>query len=138
MRLAHARPGLHQLRGLQSRGGAPGQAQHSAIRALSTLPFASAALIHVAPLHCRLCLACCTTDGSSGALQIPPLPPMKVVISGPSGVGKDAVIKALQASRPNLHFVVTATSRHAGLSCLFARLHLQSLHGLLNACLRMC
>ena len=38
---------------------------------------------------------------------------MKVVISGPSGVGKDAVIKALQASRPDLHFVVTATSRHA-------------------------
>ncbi len=47
-------------------------------------------------------------------MQIPPLPPVKVVISGPSGVGKDAVIKALQASRPDLHFVVTATSRHAG------------------------
>ena len=51
-----------------------------------------------------------------GASQIPPLPPLKVVISGPSGVGKDAVIKALQASRPNLHFVVTATSRSAPLS----------------------
>lgn len=36
-----------------------------------------------------------------------------MVISGPSGVGKDAVIKALQASRPDLHFVVTATSRCA-------------------------
>lgn len=46
-------------------------------------------------------------------LQIPSLEPVKVVISGPSGVGKDAVIKALQASRPDLHFVVTATSRCA-------------------------
>jgi hypothetical protein len=43
--------------------------------------------------------------------QIPALEPLKVVISGPSGVGKDAVIKALQAARPELHFVVTATSR---------------------------
>lgn len=43
--------------------------------------------------------------------QIPAMEPVKVVISGPSGVGKDAVIKALQASRPDLHFVVTATSR---------------------------
>ncbi|BDA45898.1 Guanylate kinase [Coccomyxa sp. Obi] len=43
--------------------------------------------------------------------SIPSLEPVKVVISGPSGVGKDAVIKALQASRPDLHFVVTATSR---------------------------
>jgi hypothetical protein len=49
------------------------------------------------------------------AKQIPSLEPVKVVISGPSGVGKDAVIKALQASRPDLHFVVTATSRHAPL-----------------------
>ncbi len=44
-------------------------------------------------------------------MQIPALEPLKVVISGPSGVGKDAVIKALQAARPDLHFVVTATSR---------------------------
>jgi guanylate kinase len=34
-----------------------------------------------------------------------------VVISGPSGVGKDAVIKRLREVRQNLHFVVTATSR---------------------------
>ena len=34
-----------------------------------------------------------------------------VVISGPSGVGKDAVIQRLQAKRPDLYFVVTATSR---------------------------
>eukprot|EP00239_Pterosperma_sp_CCMP1384_P001211 CAMPEP_0197845544 /NCGR_PEP_ID=MMETSP1438-20131217/2464_1 /TAXON_ID=1461541 /ORGANISM="Pterosperma sp., Strain CCMP1384" /LENGTH=370 /DNA_ID=CAMNT_0043456883 /DNA_START=223 /DNA_END=1335 /DNA_ORIENTATION=- len=37
--------------------------------------------------------------------------PLVIVISGPSGVGKDAVIKQLQAERPELHFVVTATSR---------------------------
>lgn len=37
--------------------------------------------------------------------------PMIMVISGPSGVGKDAVIKRLREVRENLHFVVTATSR---------------------------
>lgn len=37
--------------------------------------------------------------------------PLIVVISGPSGVGKDAVIKRLREVRQNLHFVVTATSR---------------------------
>eukprot|EP00884_Botryococcus_braunii_P011042 jgi/Botrbrau1/1993/Bobra.0052s0035.1 len=47
----------------------------------------------------------------SKAPVVPPPPPIVIVISGPSGVGKDAVIKALQASRPDLHFVITATSR---------------------------
>ncbi|KAB2009436.1 hypothetical protein ES319_D10G166700v1 [Gossypium barbadense] len=37
--------------------------------------------------------------------------PLIIVISGPSGVGKDAVIKRLREVRENLHFVVTATSR---------------------------
>ncbi|KAL4385866.1 hypothetical protein GQ457_09G018460 [Hibiscus cannabinus] len=37
--------------------------------------------------------------------------PLIIVISGPSGVGKDAVIKRLGEVRENLHFVVTATSR---------------------------
>jgi guanylate kinase len=36
---------------------------------------------------------------------------MLIVISGPSGVGKDAVLKALQARQLPLHFVVTATTR---------------------------
>lgn len=46
------------------------------------------------------------------SLQIPNVEPVKLVISGPSGVGKDAIVKALQAARPNLHFVITATSRY--------------------------
>ena len=38
--------------------------------------------------------------------------PLVMVISGPSGVGKDAVIKELKDECPDLHFVVTATSRY--------------------------
>ncbi|WCJ23657.1 Guanylate kinase [Euphorbia peplus] len=41
----------------------------------------------------------------------PPATPLIIVISGPSGVGKDAVITKLREQRENLHFVVTATSR---------------------------
>ncbi|KAL9687651.1 hypothetical protein QQ045_032058 [Rhodiola kirilowii] len=41
----------------------------------------------------------------------PPRRPLIVVISGPSGVGKDAVIKRLQEMRQDVHFVVTATTR---------------------------
>jgi guanylate kinase len=37
--------------------------------------------------------------------------PLMVVISGPSGVGKDAVLKSLQKRNLRLHFVVTMTSR---------------------------
>ena len=44
-------------------------------------------------------------------VQVPTLRPLVIVISGPSGVGKDAVIKQLQSASPNLHFVVTATTR---------------------------
>ncbi len=52
------------------------------------------------------------------ALQVSSAPPLTFVISGPSGVGKDAVIKQLQQTRPELHFVVTATSRQVLQSCL--------------------
>ncbi len=37
--------------------------------------------------------------------------PLLIVISGPSGVGKDAVVRTLQRREAALHFVVTATSR---------------------------
>jgi guanylate kinase len=37
--------------------------------------------------------------------------PLLLVISGPSGVGKDAVLKSLQKRGLPLHFVVTMTSR---------------------------
>ena len=38
-------------------------------------------------------------------------PPLLVVISGPSGVGKDAVIAQMRDSQPGLAFAVTATTR---------------------------
>ena len=38
-------------------------------------------------------------------------PPLLVVISGPSGVGKDAVIAEMRAAQPGLSFAVTATTR---------------------------
>ncbi|KAL5564175.1 hypothetical protein UlMin_027339 [Ulmus minor] len=37
--------------------------------------------------------------------------PLIIVISGPSGVGKDVVIKKLRETREGLHFFVTAMSR---------------------------
>ncbi len=37
--------------------------------------------------------------------------PMLVVISGPSGIGKDAVVNALKKHNPNTHFVITMTDR---------------------------
>jgi len=37
--------------------------------------------------------------------------PLLIVISGPSGVGKDSVLQALKARNLPMHFVVTATTR---------------------------
>jgi guanylate kinase len=39
--------------------------------------------------------------------------PLLIVISGPSGVGKDSVIAQMKARRLDFHFVVTATTRAA-------------------------
>jgi len=47
------------------------------------------------------------------APQVAESAPIVLVVSGPSGVGKDAVLKALREARPDLYFVVTATSRCA-------------------------
>lgn len=44
-------------------------------------------------------------------MQVPHPSPRVVVLSGSSGVGKDSAIAALRALRPDLHFVITATSR---------------------------
>lgn len=43
--------------------------------------------------------------------MVPHPKPRVVVISGSSGVGKDSVISHLRKLRPDLHFVITATSR---------------------------
>ncbi len=41
----------------------------------------------------------------------PPPSPLLIVISGPSGVGKDTVIQRMKERRLPIHFVVTATTR---------------------------
>ena len=46
--------------------------------------------------------------------QVPkaePAPPLLIVLSGPSGVGKDAALNALKLLERPWHFVVTATTR---------------------------
>jgi guanylate kinase len=42
---------------------------------------------------------------------VPAPPPVVVVVSGPSGVGKDAVVRRLLEQRPEMSMVVTATDR---------------------------
>lgn len=38
-------------------------------------------------------------------------PGILFVLSGPSGVGKDSVIRALRSHQPNVHYAITATTR---------------------------
>lgn len=40
-----------------------------------------------------------------------PFSPLLIVISGPSGIGKDAVVQALRKHNPDTHFVITMTTR---------------------------
>ncbi len=48
---------------------------------------------------------------SPTAFQLPQPEPLLVVISGPSGVGKDSVIQRMKERNLPFHFVVTATTR---------------------------
>lgn len=41
----------------------------------------------------------------------PSPPPLLIVVSGPSGVGKDATLKQMQARKLPFHFLVTTTTR---------------------------
>jgi guanylate kinase len=52
-------------------------------------------------------------DGSSESELMAVIDPLLVIISGPSGVGKDTIIEALQerGHRPEYHYVVTCTTR---------------------------
>lgn len=52
-------------------------------------------------------------SGSVSGDELGPAHPMLVIISGPSGVGKDTIIAALQerGHRPPYHYVVTCTTR---------------------------
>lgn len=43
--------------------------------------------------------------------QIPPAPPLLIVISGPSGVGKDAILAKVKQTGFPFHHVITATTR---------------------------
>tara|TARA_Y100000758_G_scaffold122395_1_gene86291 strand:+ start:153 stop:773 length:621 start_codon:yes stop_codon:yes gene_type:complete len=43
--------------------------------------------------------------------EVEPAPPLLIVLSGPSGVGKDAALNALKLLDRPWHFVVTATTR---------------------------
>lgn len=57
-----------------------------------------------------MCMEPRQVDYTAGNLIANP-EPLLIVISGPSGAGKDAVVRRLIERSPNLYFVVTATSR---------------------------
>jgi guanylate kinase len=47
----------------------------------------------------------------SGKSLIRPTPPLFIVLSGPSGVGKDAVLTRLKATESRMRFIITMTTR---------------------------
>ena len=47
----------------------------------------------------------------SGKSLIHPTPPLLIILSGPSGVGKDAVLTRLKATESQLRFIITMTTR---------------------------
>ncbi|HZQ06195.1 MAG TPA: guanylate kinase [Anaerolineae bacterium] len=48
---------------------------------------------------------------NQSTLALPSPPPLLVIVSGPSGVGKDATLKRMQARGAPFHFLVTNTTR---------------------------
>ncbi|PKO06103.1 MAG: guanylate kinase [Chloroflexi bacterium HGW-Chloroflexi-3] len=53
------------------------------------------------------------SDNNSISFDLLKLEPLLIVLSGPSGVGKDVTLQALKKRNIPLHFVVTATTREA-------------------------
>jgi guanylate kinase len=50
-------------------------------------------------------------DHKAEYFKTPEFVPLLFVISGPSGIGKDAVVQALKKRNDNTHFVITMTTR---------------------------
>jgi len=51
------------------------------------------------------------TESAVATLSLQPRNPLLIVISGPSGVGKDSVLEMMKARGLPFHFVITATTR---------------------------
>lgn len=52
-----------------------------------------------------------TDDKAPGPFSLDPPNPLLIVISGPSGVGKDSVLEEMKSRGLPFHFVITATTR---------------------------
>lgn len=66
-------------------------------------------IVHLKQIHYTFVLDRCNLRNEDSYLR--PHLPILLVISGPSGVGKDAIARLLLKDRDNFHFVITATTR---------------------------